>query len=191
MFKLLRSSYRKFPLISNSISGFVIFGSGDILSQCVASKDSHKSFRQVDFRRAFDTSLLGVFMNGLCLHGWYRILEHTIGTSMLNNKVVVLKCVADQFCYAPFSILVFFSFTGIRTGGTSAEIKENIQSKVNTSFISTWIADCTLWPLVNAANFSLIPLNYRPTFVGVAQLFWMTYLAFVGNKPHVDSHKIH
>lgn len=183
MLKLVQSSYRSYPIISNSISGFCIFCGGDVVSQFISTKNK-KAFK-INIQRTIDTGILGIFMNGFCLHGWYRILELSFGASMKNRKVVILKCVADQICYAPFSICVFFSFVGVRAGGTVLEINERIYSKISTLFVSTWVADCTLWPIVNAVNFSLIPLNYRPTFVGIAQLTWMTYLAFVGNS-HQD-----
>lgn len=54
--------------------------------------------------------------------------------------------------------------------------------KMNDSLLSIWVADCFVWPFVNYINFSYIPKNYRPSFVGVALLFWQTFVSSLGHK---------
>ena len=56
------------------------------------------------------------------------------------------------------------------------------EGKMRESFASVWLADCCIWPFVNFINFSYVPKNYRPSFVGVAQLVWQTYVSSQGHK---------
>mmetsp|Transcript_9917 Transcript_9917/g.13570 ORF Transcript_9917/g.13570 Transcript_9917/m.13570 type:complete len:149 (+) Transcript_9917:497-943(+) len=130
-------------------------------------------------------------MNGICLHYWYRFLDKIIGNSMKNKVGVVLKVFADQLVYAPLSILAFFSFAAVLENEKSSDAIDALVVKVKFNFLHTLIADCTMWPLVNAINFRFIPLNYRPSFVGLAQLIWQTYLstaARLNNEASLSNH---
>ena len=174
----IKQLFEKSPILANSCSGFVVFSVGDVISQLGNSKTG----KLVDFKRAFMTGGLGIAMNGMCLHVWYRIIDRVFGATMGSKTVVISKCIADQLIYAPFSIAVFFSFASAKQGGSMADIKQRTDNKMSQSFLTTWIADCTLWPFANFVNFSFIPINYRPTFAGATQLIWQTYMSTVANS---------
>lgn len=48
--------------------------------------------------------------------------------------------------------------------------------------LSTWLADCMVWPGVSFINFRYIPSQYRPTFVGFVSIFWSSYVSYVSHK---------
>jgi hypothetical protein len=123
-------------------------------------------------------------MNGYFLTNLYTLLDRVVGTSMKSMRTVVLKCLADQLVYAPFTIVSFFGFqTVIRYfPNNPEEMSSYFFSKMKNHFWSTFFADCTVWPLANAINFRVISLVYRPTFTAVVQLLWQTYLSFVAEE---------
>jgi protein Mpv17 len=43
-------------------------------------------------------------------------------------------------------------------------------------FMSAYIADWSVWPIINVVNFRFVPLAFRPSFIGINQLFWQTYM---------------
>ena len=174
---VLHAAFAKRPMFANSCTGFVTFMTGDILSQ-----SGYISSDRIDIMRSFRTGCLGVFMNGVTLHYWYRALDRMFGVSMKSKKNVIMKCVADQLVYAPFSIIAFFSYAAGNKGGSVSDIKTRFAEKFEESFIDTWIADCSVWPLINFISFSLIPIHIRPTFVGFAQIGWQTYMSYVGYR---------
>jgi protein Mpv17 len=177
--------FEKHPLVANSCTGFFVFSVGDIISQVANPKVG----KGVDYKRSLYTGVLGIAMNGACLHVWYRALDRMFGSSaMQTKKRVVLKCIADQLIFAPFSIAVFFSFASAKQGGSLADIYQRTENKMSQSFTSTWIADCTLWPFANFINFSYVPLPYRPTFTGITQLIWQSYMSTVANSS-IQAHK--
>lgn len=176
--------FEKHPLLSNSCTGFLVFSVGDVISQVA----NPKTDKRVDYKRSIYTGALGIAMNGACLHVWYRILDRVFGSAMQTKRVVILKCIADQVIYAPFSIAVFFSFASAKQGGSVADVLQRTENKLSESFRSTWIADCTLWPFANFVNFSFIPINYRPTFCGITQLLWQSYMSTVANSS-IQAHK--
>lgn len=167
-------------------SGFCIFGSGDIIAQNIfQSKDKSDDVarsQSIEIDRVLRTASLGFVMNGLVLFNWYKLLDSKIGVSMKNRNTVMAKMFADQVVYAPFSIMVFFTTSSIHPDGSLAQWFDDVSLKMKDAFVSTYLADCALWPLVNFFNFRFIPLHLRPTFVGIAQLLWQTYLSFIAHR---------
>lgn len=115
-------------------------------------------------------------MNGFFLHRWFLILDKVIGKSVKNGAI--LKVMADQVIYAPFTILTFFGFACAMKPSTSFEMK-TLTDKIQNDFVKTYIADCTIWPAANFINFTFVPLIYRASFTAVTQLVWQTYLSVV------------
>lgn len=175
--QIIFQTFKKNPMLANSCTGFIIFTSGDICSQYIKNSEI-----KINYHRAFQTGTLGIFMNGIMLHYWYRSLDYVFGTSMNKYGGVILKVIMDQLVYAPFSIGVFFSVASIGKGGDMETIYERMKIKTKESFLDTWAADCMVWPLVNFLNFRFIPIQMRPTFVGFAQLMWQTYMSTVGYR---------
>jgi len=179
---LIHAYFQKRPVLANSCSGFATFAVGDILSQVVAQSSEGNNSATVDIWRAARTGTVGVFMNGFMLHFWYRSLDVVFGSAMKSVKMVVYKCMADQLVYAPFSIAIFFSYASINKGGSIREMFDTMTKKSSESFFETWAADCMIWPWVNFLNFRFVPIYLRPTFIGMAQVMWQTYLSTVGHK---------
>jgi protein Mpv17 len=168
-------AFELYPQLANGATGFVTFSCGDLLSQKMFGEAN-----EIDKTRAMCTGLLGVGMNGLVLHNWYRSLDFVFGSSMKSKMGVFAKASMDQLIYAPFSIIVFFAYANYLEEKSFKF--ESLASKVENSLIQTWLADCSFWPFVNVINFRYIPLNYRPTFVGGAQLMWQTYMSSVSHS---------
>jgi hypothetical protein len=122
--------------------------------------------------------MLGIFMNGILLHYWFRLLDLQFGSSMKSKTGVFFKIIADQIAYAPTAIILFFSYS---TFLESEELTNNFlnktKNKLKSEFLTTYAADCVMWPIVNFVNFRFVAIPYRPTFVGSAQLFWQTYMS--------------
>jgi protein Mpv17 len=185
-FAKLGSLYVKYPVFMNSSTGFITFSGGDLLSQCYTGKNV--TIQTIKVERAVTTGMLGIALNGASLYGWYHVLDKVLGASG-NYKTVALKCLADQIVYAPFSIIAFFSYAAmIKVNGDT--FLEQVQDRIQKSFMIVWLADCCVWPLVNFVGFRYVHINIRPTFISVAQLFWQIYLSAVSFKD-VPSHHHH
>ena len=183
----MNSFFEKYPKTASAFTGFCTFGAGDVIAQRVEMHNTTTNL-QFDYARPFQVGMLGFFMNGLFLTQWYNLLERVIGTSMHCKRAVFMKVAADQIIYGPFSIIAFFSFTSFLAHDNIPEMLEQFSSKMQDRFITTFLADCSLWPLANFVNFRLVPLVYRPTFTSVVQLVWQTYLSFVSSTP--DEHAV-
>jgi hypothetical protein len=185
-------SYQNHPKVTNGFTGFFTFASGDAIAQKFVLNPE----KEIDFSRACKTGILGLMMNGIVLHRWYNILDRLFGSSMIDKKGVVLKMMADQLIFAPFAISIFFALASTVNPG-QLETKQDISNKNHDdaglkqytlfkqkmidSFWNTYLTDCCLWPFVNLVNFRFIPRNYRPSFIGMAQLVWQTFMSSQGH----------
>ena len=61
----------------------------------------------------------------------------------------------------------------------------SFQQQMDKYFVSTYMADLCVWPMVNVLNFRYVPLHYRPSFVGIAQIAWQAYLSRVSHTQPV------
>ena len=189
--------YARNPRLANATTGGLTFAAGDLAAQRLEmsrhrsvaeregqQKDSHQYEQQsYNFRRAAQLGALGFVMNGAFLYTWYTRLDAVIGSSQSSKLGVAAKVAADQFVYAPFSIAVFFYFMSLRQTGSVAAAGAEFGDKMRENFITTYCADCLLWPCSNFVNFRFVQLAYRPTFTAVIQFIWQTYLSYTANAP--------
>ena len=175
------SVFKSNPRFANALTGCVTFSMGDILAQKLEAKSSNKE-NGIDFWRSLQVGLLGVIMNGFCLHYWYLSLDKVIGASMTNKIGIASKVLADQTIYAPFAIVSFFYFASLRTTNEVSLANAKFWEKMDVGFVKTFLADCVIWPMSNYVNFRYIPLPYRPSFTAVIQLMWQTYMSLTSHN---------
>lgn len=158
---------------------------------------------KINFDKALCTGILGAFMNGIVMKAWYKGLDNIFGSSMNSKRTIFMKIISDQIIFAPIAIVIFFMnstayktlrsdllndnisneyITSNNNSNNNNKFIDNLIDKINTSFITAFKGDCAVWPIVNLINFSLIPINYRPTFIGCVQLGWQSWLSIITNK---------
>lgn len=121
-------------------------------------------------------------MNAGVLRFWYGLLDRTFSASMNDLRVVFAKCAADQIAMAPFSICTYFGYTQLLTHGFNFDSGPKIAAKIGADLVPTWKMDCLVWPPANFVCYRLVPVGYRPMFVGFVQLGWQLYIARVARK---------
>jgi hypothetical protein len=190
---LVKHIFDSQPLLANSTTGFTLFCGGDILAQCRLSMWPSKEKtnnsgdenpqNSIDIARSAKMGVLGVALNGFCLHGWYRLLDRAFGRQKGKSWNSVLpKMVADQIVYAPFADAAFLVWAAVLRGGSPETIYNNAKNNLDHSFVRAFIVDCQVWPLANLVGFRFVPTNYRPTYIGVIQLGWQAYMSSIGHE---------
>ena len=186
--------FRKYPTVANGISGFFVFSIGDLISQMGVDGKSiflpaqHEN--RVDYNRVFGAGVFGIGLNGVFLTRYYRWLDKTFGSSKKNRVTIAKKVIVDQIVGAPICLFAFFGFSTLHQGGTLPELGNRYIKTVENKFIETWIADCTVWPLANVINFSVIPLPFRPTWIGFCQIFWNAFLSTMAFNHGREKHDV-
>lgn len=174
----IQNIFHNSPRLANAITGFATFSAGDILVQ----RYEKKRIREIDYLRSFELGLLGTVMNGFFLVSWYKYLDRVIGHSMTSTTNVSLKVIADQVVFAPFSIVAFFGVSSVIRHFSYAQAVDYFENKMRSNFWTTFLADCSVWPVVNVVTFRYITLAYRPAFTAVVQLMWQAYMSFVADS---------
>ena len=102
----------------------------------------------------------------------YELLNKIVGIGATTN-IVLLKCLLDQFFFATQQDFLFLIVCAYNN---KAELPAAIE-EVKKSFLTTWILDCSLWPLVNFVGFSFVPAVILPTYMACVSYFWQLYMS--------------
>ncbi|KAJ3280221.1 hypothetical protein HK104_000819 [Borealophlyctis nickersoniae] len=193
------------PLITKSISAFVIGGVGDIIAQSIdpphAPVQSHleKSSDLLtapdpkpklpgfvwDKDRTLRLSLYGLVFAAPITHGWYKILDSRLGKGM-DIATALKKVAVDQTVMAAPMTALFFGVNSAMEGCNREEIENRLRQNLWPTLKANW----AIWPLALTVNFWFVPLKLRVLVVNILGLGWGTYLSFVQHKQHehLDTH---
>ena len=79
----------------------------------------------------------------------------------------------DQVFFAAQQDLIFL---GLCAYSHANELPKAIE-EVKRCFLTTWIIDCSLWPVINFFGFSFVPVHLQPAYMAVVSLFWQIYIS--------------
>lgn len=174
--------YEKYPLIMNSCVGSAVYMAGEITVEA-----GEKGLMDLNWDKIGKIGTLGATENGILMLTWYTILNKYIGNSV-TTPIVLVKCALDQLFFASQSDFLFLLLCAYH----DIEQFPQIFYDISDTFITTWIMDCSLWPLVNFFGFSFIPYILQPTYMSVVQYFWQIYISnMASTDSHIDHSKIH
>eukprot|EP01038_Epipyxis_sp_PR26KG_P008816 gene8816-11904_t len=188
----INKSIYNHPLISHQISEQQI--SCQIISEsvCCGNRiDDGNSFQNnimynisiasLDWNRITELGLLGIVENGFLMLFWYNFLNRYIGSGV-GTLTVLMKCILDQLCFATQQDGLFL---GICAYNRDAHIS-TVWEELKHNFVTTWINDCALWPIVNFIGFSMVPCSLQPTYMSTIQFFWQIYISNVANSAEAE-----
>ena len=106
--------------------------------------------------------------------------------SGVGTGIVLQKCLCDQLFFATQQDGLFLALCAYH----HADKLPYAIEEVKRTFLTTWIADCSLWPVVNFFGFAFVPMKLQPTYMASIQFFWQVYLssmASAGNEEEDDN----
>ncbi|CAK4085838.1 unnamed protein product [Aphanomyces euteiches] len=164
------------PLLTKSITTWIVVGAGDALAQTISSDD------EISLRRVAAMSLHGLLIQGPALHVWFGFLERMFpGKSV---QTVVSKIAAQQFLYAPWNISSYTAwaayFQASNQPGVNA-VDVAIESAV-TKLPSIWMDGNYFWVPVNLFMFGFVPVQLRPVAQNGGSIVWTAYLSYRANQ---------
>ncbi|GMH43696.1 hypothetical protein BSKO_11618 [Bryopsis sp. KO-2023] len=169
-----RSSLKRAPLLTKSITSFVGFGVGDIIAQ-VACGGGKKKF---DLKRTAHLAIFGGALAGPIAHYWFCALDQRIMAHNPKHPVAIItKATLDQIIMAPLGNCIFYTamctMRGV-PGQSMAEIEEKLVPTVLSSY--------KLWPAAHLINFALIPSHMRVLYINIVSIFWAGMLSTISNR---------
>ena len=99
------------------------------------------------------------------VHEWYSLLSAR-GLSPFACMLL------DQGCFAPFGTAVFLLYLAMVSHAPSPTLY--VAEKVGAILLANY----SVWPAIQYANFTYVPLRYRVIVVSVASFFWGAFLSF-------------
>ena len=72
----------------------------------------------------------------------------------------------------------FFTTTLMETGDASAGVQK-IKDKLWPTLKVNWV----VWPVLQAVNLSVVPLQYRILYINFCSIFWSAYLSNMASSP--------
>ena len=72
-------------------------------------------------------------------------------------------------------------FLGLCAYNESVDTSDALQ-EVKDTFLTTWIVDCSLWPVVNFVGFAFVPMVLQPTYMAFVSYFWQLYLSSAASR---------
>lgn len=163
---------KKYPLATMSGTTCVIMSAGDCVSQLAVER---RPLPKYDFKRTGRFAVVGLFVFGPVMRGWYWTLDKVYS----GTKLAALKMTAtDQALMAPTFVGLFISIMGALRGETFDSIKGKLQRDYTIVLVNNY----KIWPLAQLINFYFLPLHHRVLFVNFVALGWNTYLAWATEK---------
>ena len=159
------------PIATKTATSAALFGLGDLMTQTQFEKKP-----QVDFPRLARMTAWGGMFAPLA-HYWYGALDHMIPGS--GAAVVASKVAADQLTWTIYINCAFFWTTTVMETGSSQKGMKQIYDKLEDTLKVNWV----VWPVLQAVNLSVVPLQYRLLYINFASLFWSAYLGNQASTP--------
>ena len=94
-------------------------------------------------------------------------------------RFLITKIALDSFLFGPISVLAFYAYGSMLI---DREGLAGFQEKVKKDFLPTFAAELAVWPLFQAANFSLVPLAHQLLAVNMASLVDATFLSWARSQ---------
>jgi hypothetical protein len=160
--------YEHRPITMNAIVGGAVYGG----AECVAQLNS-SPHPKLNLQRVGPISALGAFEVGGVMRFWYSALDRHVGMAGTTG-IVLVKCALDQLFFATQGDGLFLALCA----HFDAEDMPNAVTEVKRTFLTTWINDCAVWPLVNFVGFAAMPAAVLPTYMASMQLLWQLALSF-------------
>ncbi|CAG0900353.1 unnamed protein product [Darwinula stevensoni] len=171
--------FTKHLLITNTVSGGVLLGSGDVIQQVFERYQGYHKGRRYDTMRTWRMFVVGL-LQGPPHHYWYTWLDKVFRGKDL--KTIAKKILSDQFIAAPFFAITFFLGMGYMEGKDFGAILREFNKK----FPYVYLFDWCIWPPTQYINFLWVPGAYRVIYVNAVTVCWDVFLSYIKHREQFE-----
>ena len=161
------------PLVTASVSSFVVQSLGDLLGQ------SLENCRAVlDQKRVLIQASFGAFYSAPTLHCWLSWLGKRVPGRDFTS--VIKKALIHQSLFGPFMIGSYLFIIATVNEGSARRglvvLKERLLHTVVVGF--------GVWTSFQLVNFWLVPLCFQIVYLNFVNVFWGAYMSYIrGTTP--------
>jgi len=131
--------------------------------------------QELDLRRTFVFTFLGLALVGPTLHIWYLYLSKLVTISGASGAIA--RLILDQFIFSPIFIGIFMSLLVTLEGKPSLVVP-----KLKQEWLSSVLANWQLWIPFQFLNFYFVPQKFQVLAANFVALAWNVILSFKTHK---------
>ncbi|CAL5098484.1 unnamed protein product [Urochloa decumbens] len=163
-------SLDKNPIATKAVTSAVLTLAGDLICQLVIDR-----VPELDLRRTFVFTFLGLALVGPTLHVWYLYLSKLVTISGASGAIA--RLMLDQFIFSPIFIGIFMSLLVTFEGKPSLVVP-----KLKQEWLSSVLANWQLWIPFQFLNFYFVPQKFQVLAANFVALAWNVILSFKAHK---------
>jgi len=163
-------SLDKNPIATKAVTSAVLTLAGDLICQLVIDR-----VQELDLRRTFVFTFLGLALVGPTLHIWYLYLSKLVTISGASGAIA--RLILDQFIFSPIFIGIFMSLLVTLEGKPSLVVP-----KLKQEWLSSVLANWQLWIPFQFLNFYFVPQKFQVLAANFVALAWNVILSFKAHK---------
>jgi len=163
-------SLDKNPIATKAVTSAVLTLAGDLICQLVIDQ-----VPELDLRRTFVFTFLGIALMGPTLHVWYLYLSKLVTISGASG--VITRLILDQLIFSPIFIGLFMSLLVTFEGKPSLVVP-----KLKQEWLSSVVANWQLWIPFQFLNFYFVPQKFQVLAANFVALAWNVILSFKAHK---------
>lgn len=160
-----------------------MFGTGDLLAQAITNYSSEEK-KRMDLTRTARAVTYGGLIFGPIGSKYYQLLQKVrIPMANPQNKKsiefmseVFPRVFVDQLGFSPCACAFYYVAMGYMEGITNWN--EIVETKLEPNWWPTYKTNLLIWPAIQFANFSFIPVPYRLLTVNVAGVGWNAFISY-------------
>lgn len=160
----------KHPVATKAVTSAVLTLAGDIICQLVIDK-----VPELDLKRTFVFTFLGLVLVGPTLHVWYLYLSKLVAISGASGAIA--RLLLDQFIFSPIFIGVFMSLLVTLEGKPSLVVP-----KLKQEWLSSVLVNWQLWIPFQFLNFYFVPQKLQVLAANFVALAWNVILSYKAHK---------
>lgn len=174
-FSLYMHFLNTYPLVTKCITSGLLAMTSDLIAQIFEGVD----FANLKLRRLLSMAFIGSVFSAPSFHVLYGYLETVLPTNA--RKINVLAhLVVDQLIAAPLWLVGFFPLLNVCEGVLDKDILiRSFERDYIPALKATWM----VFPLIQALNFSVVPMNMRVLVLNIVDVFYTTILSFISHRP--------
>lgn len=166
--KYRRLMQRRYLLLA-SVQAAVLRGGADVVGRSLIPAEAYALDVEATNVYVHGAALgfVALFVSGVGCASWQRLLEASAG-SETTPEIIVLKCTADYFIWAPIANTLYLVLVPLLMGQTPAAAFQIMLD----GFGAVSLLELCIWTPYNLLSFRFLPLELRPpTQSALAALF--------------------
>lgn len=158
------------PLKTKMVTSSLLAGLSDIITQVLESTRSP--------RRVLSMAIAGGILTAPMFHYLYTYLEHIIPSTSI--KGVAAHLLTDQLLAAPIWLILFLPLIPLLEGHSLRTAMTKTRRDFRPGLAATW----SIFPLIQAVNFSVVPVKARVLVLNVTDLLYTSVLSWIMHREH-------